>query len=328
MKRLLVLALPLMTTVPLLGQGDMEGCTDHALITRYPGSELQWCFFEEYRTHHIAHGPVTAHQHIDDWIEATGKLTRLLYVLPEERTLQEVYQNYRSALTDGDFEILAEGVHPNPTRYTRTEVGGAGFKGVYFAKNPFPPSSAARVMSMGSATTGGSGYVAGKKTNAEGASIYIAITGYVYAKDVIAFMVDILEEGGYEEDLIKVTADYMWAQLEAKGHVPLYIEFDYDKAVIKEESQDIISEMARLMEEHPELNVYVVGHTDMKGTLAYNLDLSSRRATAVVATLTDEYGADPERLNAQGVGPLSPKSTNADEMGRKKNRRVELVRKL
>jgi OOP family OmpA-OmpF porin len=69
----------------------------------------------------------------------------------------------------------------------------------------------------------------------------------------------------------------------------------------------------------------VVGHTDMKGKLGYNMDLSQRRARAVVTALTNDYGIASSRLEPQGVGPLVPVMTNQQDGGRAKNRRVELV---
>jgi outer membrane protein OmpA-like peptidoglycan-associated protein len=55
------------------------------------------------------------------------------------------------------------------------------------------------------------------------------------------------------------------------------------------------------------------------------MDLSKRRADAVVAALTTKYGVASTRLAAQGCGPLSPVASNGSEDGRAKNRRVELV---
>ena len=75
----------------------------------------------------------------------------------------------------------------------------------------------------------------------------------------------------------------------------------------------------------PELKVFVVGHTDMTGTLEHNLDLSKRRAAEVVRLLTTDHRIASTRLDAHGVGPLTPVSTNANEAGRQLNRRVELV---
>lgn len=62
----------------------------------------------------------------------------------------------------------------------------------------------------------------------------------------------------------------------------------------------------------------------MKGKLDYNVDLSKRRAAAVVKELTTKYGINSSRLTSGGVGPLAPVATNETEDGRKLNRRVSL----
>ena len=81
------------------------------------------------------------------------------------------------------------------------------------------------------------------------------------------------------------------------------------------------------MKSDPSLNLYVVGHTDMKGALNYNVDLSKRRAAAVVKELTTKFSIASAKLTSYGVGPLAPVATNATDDGRKMNRRVELVAK-
>jgi outer membrane protein OmpA-like peptidoglycan-associated protein len=55
------------------------------------------------------------------------------------------------------------------------------------------------------------------------------------------------------------------------------------------------------------------------------MDLSRRRAEAVVEVLVSTHGVDRGRLEAHGVGPLVPASSNRSDDGRAKNRRVELV---
>ena len=77
----------------------------------------------------------------------------------------------------------------------------------------------------------------------------------------------------------------------------------------------------------PSLNLYVVGHTDMKGKFDYNMNLSKKRAEAVVNELINKYGISSSRLTPDGVGPLVPVATNETDGGRKQNRRVELVAK-
>jgi OOP family OmpA-OmpF porin len=70
----------------------------------------------------------------------------------------------------------------------------------------------------------------------------------------------------------------------------------------------------------------VVGHTDNVGQLPANLDLSHRRADAVVKIVSAKYGIAAVRLDAQGVGPLAPVASNDGQAGPPKNRRVELVK--
>jgi outer membrane protein OmpA-like peptidoglycan-associated protein len=70
----------------------------------------------------------------------------------------------------------------------------------------------------------------------------------------------------------------------------------------------------------------VIGHTDNKGTPAYNLALSQRRADAVVQSLTRDYGIAGARLRPQGKGDTQPVADNVSDAGRAKNRRVELAK--
>lgn len=113
------------------------------------------------------------------------------------------------------------------------------------------------------------------------------------------------------------------------GHASVYgIYFDVDSDVIKPESQPSLQAIATLLQNNPQLKVFVVGHTDMTGSLEHNLDLSRRRAQAVVKALVGQFRIAENRLEAKGVGPLSPVATNRNEEGRQLNRRVELVEKL
>ena len=81
-----------------------------------------------------------------------------------------------------------------------------------------------------------------------------------------------------------------------------------------------------LLQDHPELNVAIEGHTDADGSDAYNLDLSDRRAKSVVAWLVAK-GIDAGRLQGEGKGEAAPVASNATADGKALNRRVE-IRKL
>jgi outer membrane protein OmpA-like peptidoglycan-associated protein len=74
----------------------------------------------------------------------------------------------------------------------------------------------------------------------------------------------------------------------------------------------------------PELRVEVEGHTDSTGPAKYNLELSRRRAEAVLAFLGSR-GVPLERLRARGYGEAQPVADNATEGGRRRNRRVDIV---
>ena len=107
---------------------------------------------------------------------------------------------------------------------------------------------------------------------------------------------------------------------------PIY--FDFDKAKIKPVSYPILDQVVKVMNDRPNMRVRVEGHTDSKGSEAYNQRLSQRRAEAVVKYLISK-GIDPSRLEAVGYGKSRPIAPNQDEngkdnpTGRAKNRRTE-----
>ena len=123
-----------------------------------------------------------------------------------------------------------------------------------------------------------------------------------------------------------VDAAAMAKGLGEAGHIALYgIYFDTDKAVVKPESRPTLEQIAKLLAGQPQLNVFIVGHTDNQGAHDYNLDLSRRRAEAVAAELVKNFRIAQARLRTAGVGFLAPVGSNANEPGRALNRRVELV---
>jgi outer membrane protein OmpA-like peptidoglycan-associated protein len=99
--------------------------------------------------------------------------------------------------------------------------------------------------------------------------------------------------------------------------------FETGTAAIKPESDPILSEVLRVLREHPELSlVEVQGHTDATGSAETNRSLSDARAHSVVDWLV-AHGVPRERLRAIGHGAERPIADNESEVGREKNRRVE-----
>lgn len=100
------------------------------------------------------------------------------------------------------------------------------------------------------------------------------------------------------------------------------IFFDFNKATIRSDSFGLLDEIARVINEHPEIaKIRVEGHTDSVGGAAYNLTLSRKRADAVTKYLVDK-GVAPTRLATEGYGLTQPLDDNETEDGRAKNRRV------
>jgi outer membrane protein OmpA-like peptidoglycan-associated protein len=103
------------------------------------------------------------------------------------------------------------------------------------------------------------------------------------------------------------------------------IRFDVNKATLRPESMGIINEIVTLMEDHPDINFSVEGHTDSDGDDALNQTLSEQRAATVVSTLK-KLGIDANRLTSKGWGENKPLDSNATPEGKANNRRVEFVK--
>lgn len=100
------------------------------------------------------------------------------------------------------------------------------------------------------------------------------------------------------------------------------IFFDSGSDVLRPESFPELYRLHRLLLDHPEFAILVSGHTDDVGTDEYNLDLSQKRAAAVVRFLVSE-GISLNRLSSQGYGEMKPSRPNVNEENRQFNRRVE-----
>jgi len=139
------------------------------------------------------------------------------------------------------------------------------------------------------------------------------------------YFLTVVEKQVLETRAALLPAEEMKKELDAKGHVALYINFAFDKADIQPDSRPIIDEIVKLLQDNPGLNVTVEGHTDNVGAPDYNKGLSDARAKSVVAALTAR-GIEARRLTAVGYGQGRPIADNSTDEGRAQNRRVELVK--
>lgn len=122
-----------------------------------------------------------------------------------------------------------------------------------------------------------------------------------------------------------LTADALKAALDANGHVPVYIEFDVDRATLRPGARPAVNEIIKLLRQHGDLKLSIEGHTDDTGTAARNRTLSAERARTVQAAIV-AAGIDAGRLRTAGYGADRPLVANSSDENRARNRRVELVR--
>lgn len=100
--------------------------------------------------------------------------------------------------------------------------------------------------------------------------------------------------------------------------------FDWDKANITPEGQQIIEAAAATFKSQPPVPVQVIGHTDTSGSAAYNQKLSVRRAQNVAGGLS-QAGVPPNAMTVTGVGQTDLKVPTPDGVREPQNRRTEII---
>jgi outer membrane protein OmpA-like peptidoglycan-associated protein len=101
------------------------------------------------------------------------------------------------------------------------------------------------------------------------------------------------------------------------------VHFATGKAEIRPDSTQLLSQVAGVIIEHPEIKkIRIEGHTDNRGSSRYNRKLSQKRAESVMEYLINK-GVSPDRLQAKGYGESRPIRPNFSARNRRKNRRVE-----
>ncbi len=106
--------------------------------------------------------------------------------------------------------------------------------------------------------------------------------------------------------------------------MPSNITFDTDSAVFKPVFNNILTSVAKVINEFDKTKVQVIGYTDNTGSAAYNDKLSKQRAQAV-ANYLKLRGVSAARLMVYGYGENNPIASNATAAGREQNRRVEIT---
>ena len=306
-----------------LAAKDLDGSRDHSLVKRYEGSEIIRYKHSSFDSIAIPLGPSKNSSALTDSVTIEGAVTQLTYKVPMGRSALEVVRNYENELKGEGFEVLYQGGHENL---------GPGFaEAAGYRKIQMPPNIPPFYLNEASQQ-----YMVLKRASAEQGDLYVVLFAVEQAfwasdlKDIekgqAMIQVTVVETKPMEQKMVTVTADEMERQIASSGGVALYgIYFDFNKADLKPESTPTLQEMATFLKSSSAKGFLVVGHTDTVGTYEANLNLSQRRAEAVVNALVNQYGIDRAKLKPVGIAYAGPKASNRTEDGRAKNRRVELV---
>ncbi len=229
-------------------------------------------------------------------VKLEGKITRLDYRDPDNRSSLERIRNYEDAFKKAGYEIKfscsKEECGPE------IQIESIGY---------YPPER----------------YLTAFQEREEG-NIWIG----VFVSEGPWTKIRIVEEKPMETGMVKITSELLKTNVLKDGHMSIYgIYFDTGKYEIKPESAETLTEIAAFLKNNSSLQMYVVGHTDNAGKLNDNMELSQKRAEAVVNELVAKYKVSSSSIQAYGVGPLVPVATNDTDKGKGLNRRVEIVKR-
>lgn len=267
-----------------------------------------------------------------------GRYTRLIYLAPENRSPLEVLRNYIDEIHSIGGKALygCNGLACGGDLHGNDHGGGT--QGLLEKLYPQERLKAPNFSNGNCASTMDvtEQRFAVFRVPTENGDMHLGVYIYsvqddLYCKafnDRTMAMIIAIEPKAREQKMVTVTAADMQKAIDSTGRIALYgIYFDTNKTDIKSESDVAIEQIAALLKTNAGLKVFIVGHTDNVGNQAANLDLSKRRANAVMSTLANRHDVSNSQMEAAGIGMLSPLASNDDESGRSKNRRVELVKK-
>jgi OmpA-OmpF porin, OOP family len=299
----LLLALSFISADACAQTRDVAGAKDFPGIGRFAGSVVTGYVVKDFDAARMQAAAFKDDKPADAR-RLEGRITRIAYRTAPGPSILEVSRNFETQLMKAGFETLLA---------CDTDACGG-----------IPFTEAVDTLPVPQMWVDGFNYhyFAGRKVDG-GREIYASVIVSQNNQDITAQLV-VAELGAIEDKM--VNAAQMAKGLGETGHIALYgIYFDTDKAVLKPESRPTLEQIAKLLASQPQLNVFIVGHTDNQGAYDYNLDLSRRRAEAIAAELVKSYRIAQPRLRTAGLGFLAPVGSNATEAGRALNRRVELV---
>ena len=291
-----------------------------ALVSPFKGSTLIGSYNTQFTGLIMLVNPLDSKKNPATMVKE-GELNSNIYKSPENVSTYELYKSYLGLFTGADFDILLDCKVPDCNVKNITN-GTYGYPNYVFINRTYEGEISSS--EKGYLTGWTEYYLSVKKTTADG-TYYIMI---LISSQRNLYSIDVLKVDEMDEESVNLSPELLKEKIKSEGKAVLEgIFFETGKAIIMEESNPALAQIAIYLNENPEFYYYVVGHTDDTGNFEENLSLSEKRANAVIEALK-AIGVNVSRLNGHGVGPLSPSATNQTEIGKSKNRRVELVLKL
>ncbi|KON47611.1 hypothetical protein AL013_07310 [Mariprofundus ferrooxydans] len=300
---------------------DIQGSSDHPLFPRFAGSEIIGHKVSDYDELIMALGKAYDAGYNDKRLEkdkrVEGRITRNLYLLPAEKTTLQVFRNYEKTLKAQGFSTL----------FSCAGNGGCGWWSWFVGAQTL-----GGLRDYATQLGGDFRYLSAYLQRKEG-DIYVSLLVYNYDSSVVRAWagrtmaeLNVVEVEPMQQEMVFIKAKDLANGITQQGHIALHqIHFDTDSDIIKADSRPAIDQIALMLKNNPDLKIILVGHTDNQGDLQYNMDLSQRRAKAVMNSLESDYGIKRARLGAAGIGYLAPIASNRSAEGRAENRRVEII---
>ncbi len=290
-----------------------------SLVSPFKGSVTRGQYQSRFTTLTLLTEPLDSKKNPSRRVEE-GALKSTIYKCPEGVSDYEVYQSYKKALENADFDILLA-CKSNTCNTKRMIQSVYGYPERELENRAYENAFTTDISYL---VGFGSHYISAKKKT-EDKTYFVMI---IISDQRRLYSVDVLEVETMQEGTVTLAPELLKTKIISEGKAVLHgIYFETGKSIITDESAPSLKAIATYLKDNPELHFYVVGHTDDTGDVDKNISLSKSRANAVIDALK-KYGVNTSRLTGYGVGPFSPSSTNQTDEGKKKNRRVELVLRL
>jgi len=280
---------------------DEKNSRDHPLISRIPGSRIR-----KYKHFGFDNNKMVNSIQKKSYgtIEVKGKTTMIGYQVPREYSEFEIIENYVAVLDSAGFRTVLRcfGEKCGKRKIFSTAINSLMSNG--FDKNQH--------------------YLLTKLERSIG-DVWVSVYVIGHSGSLSASL-HIVEEKALNNQRLSIDVDSIRNAIEKSGHIALEgLLFKYDSEDLLPESLPVLSQVAAYIKSVPSKQFYVVGHTDDKGARSYNTVLSGNRAKAIIKVLIEKHSIDKNQLASEGVGEYVPVASNSNEVGRRLNRRVELV---